>query len=88
MLSLIHNEMVTASSVHGCFNSHHEAYAVIKEEFDEYWAEVMVNPNKKNGVRIADPGARELSHIEHRSRLRDELVQTGAMVLRALYDLC
>lgn len=65
-----------------------EMSRVIAEEMDEYWDEVKFNPNKKDGVKIEHEGARELSHIEHRGRLREELIQTGAMVLRALHDLC
>jgi len=52
-------------------NSHHEAYAVILEELEEYWAEVMKKPSKRN------PAA-----------LREELVQTAAMCLRTLAELC
>jgi hypothetical protein len=48
------NEAQLAASKHPRMNSHHEAYAVIKEEFDEYWAEVMRNNNTR------DPRALEL----------------------------
>jgi hypothetical protein len=87
-LELLHAEMELASRAHKPFNSHHEAFAVIAEEFNkEYWEEVCQNPAKKDGVRLTG-GDLELSQIEHRAALREELIQTGAMVLRALYDLC
>jgi truncated hemoglobin YjbI len=70
-LDLIRAECQKACEKHPPMNSHHEAYAVIKEEFDEYWAEVMKRPSKRNPVE-----------------LRSELVQTAAMCLRALADLC
>lgn len=53
-------------------NSHHEAAAVIREEFDEYWAEVC-----KGGSIKRSPEA-----------LRLELIQTAAMCMRALMELC
>lgn len=34
------NELALARLQHAPLNSHHEAYAVILEELDEYWAEV------------------------------------------------
>lgn len=54
-------------------NSHHEAYAVISEEFNvEYWAEVC-----KGGNTPRDPDA-----------LRTELIHSAAMCMRALHELC
>jgi hypothetical protein len=70
--TLVMEEWERASSKHPDFNSHHEAYAVIKEEFDEYWREVC-----KGGGTSRDPDA-----------LRVELVQLTAMCMRALTDLC
>ena len=32
----------------GNYNSYHEAYAVIKEEFDELWDELKVNASKRD----------------------------------------
>lgn len=71
-MQLVLNEAMRAGSKHPPMHSHHEAYAVIKEEFDEYWAEVQ-----KGGSTPRDPAALKL-----------ELVQTAAMCLRALHDLC
>jgi len=70
--ALASTEATLASLKHPPMSSHHEAYAVIKEEFDEYWLEVI-----KGGSTPRDPEALKL-----------ELVQTAAMCLRALYDLC
>lgn len=64
-------EYERAALKHPKFNSHHEAYAVILEELEEYWLEVMKRPSKRDLVN-----------------LRLELVQTAAMCLRALHDLC
>lgn len=70
---LVEMEVARASSKHPPMNSHHEAYAVISEEFNvEYWAEVC-----KGGGTPRDPEALKL-----------ELVQTAAMCFRALTDLC
>jgi len=65
-------ECTRATRKHPPMNSHHEAYAVIREEFDEYWEEV-----RKGG---STPRSTEA--------LRIELIQTTAMCLRALHDLC
>ena len=74
ILSQVGDEVATASAKHRPMNSHHEAYAVILEELDEYWAEVS-----KGG---SASGQRDLS------TLRLELIHTAAMCVRALYDLC
>lgn len=42
-------ELHNATDKFGPFNSTHEAYAVLKEEFDEFWDEVKKkNPNREN----------------------------------------
>jgi hypothetical protein len=40
LLSRVQNEIVRGEEKHGPLNSHHEAYAVLLEEVDEYWHEV------------------------------------------------
>lgn len=70
-LLAVERELVRAVAMNKPFNSHHEAYAVILEEVDEYWEEVKKNPTKRN------PDALKL-----------ELVQSAAMCVRALVDLC
>ena len=69
--TLVNHEAAQAAAKHAPMHSHHEAYAVIKEEFDEYWEEVR----KRSASRDAEA-------------LKMELVQTAAMCLRALHDLC
>lgn len=72
-LQNVENEVIRAKRKHlNDFFNHHEAYAVIKEEFDEYWAEVC-----KGGSTPRDEEA-----------LRTELIQTAAMCVRALVELC
>lgn len=53
-------------------HSGHEAYAVIKEELDEFWIEVQANKG--------DPAARRL-------RMKKELIQVAAMAIRAIVDV-
>lgn len=68
-------EFLKAASKHDPMHSHHEAYAVIREEFEqEYWGEVV-----RGG---AESGPRR------DAQLRKELIQTAAMCVRALHDLC
>ncbi len=40
VLNLINIEADRGLSIYGEFNSYHEAYAVIKEEFDELWDKI------------------------------------------------
>ena len=68
----VYNEAHRAAGKWPPMHSQHEAYAVIKEEFDEYWVEVQ-----KGGSKSRDPIA-----------LRTELIHTAAMCLRTLHDLC
>lgn len=68
----VYQEFAKAAKKHAPMHSHHEAYAVIREEFEEYWREVQ-----KGGSTPRDPEALKL-----------ELVQTAAMCMRALNDLC
>lgn len=71
LLITIALEVKTAEAKHQPFNSHHEAFAVILEELDEYWDEVRLKAENRNP--------------EH---LQKELIQTAAMCVRALRDLC
>jgi hypothetical protein len=46
-IKAVEAEYRRATSLHGCFNSTHEGWAVIKEEVDELWDGVKKNDNKK-----------------------------------------
>jgi len=46
-------EIARARKKHGHFHSHHESYAVIKEEFEEWW----------DSVKADDPDPRELLSV-------------------------
>ncbi len=72
-LNFVDSEVSRASAKHPPMNSHHEAYAVILEELEEYWVEVM----KGGKTCPRDPEA-----------LKFELIHTAAMCVRALQDLC
>lgn len=72
IITQVSEEFKRAAQKHKPMNSHHEAFAVILEEVDEYWREVQ-----KGGSVPRDPVA-----------LRTELIQTAAMCFRALHDLC
>jgi hypothetical protein len=63
--------------IHPPINTAHEAYAVIKEELDEFWELVKVNPNKLQSIERA----------ERLDKMRKELTQTAAMCLRTMLDL-
>lgn len=46
-------ELVHARAIHGPIVSHHEAYAVLLEEIEEYWDEVKLK-NKNFGRMYAE----------------------------------
>ena len=71
-LEAIRNELSRARSLWGDMASAHEAYSVILEELEEFWEEVKANKG--------DP-------VEHKRRMKKELIQLGAMVARSLVDL-
>jgi hypothetical protein len=62
-----------AARIHDPMHSPHEAYGVIKEEFEEFWAEVKAF-NLPKGK-------------DTRPNMRLELIQTAAMCIRAIRDL-
>lgn len=72
VIELVSQEVEKASAKHAPMHSHHEAYAVLLEEVEEYWQEVM-----KGGSVPRDPNA-----------LRLELIHVAAMATRTLQDLC
>lgn len=47
-LQLVEEEVVRAETLHMPLNSHHEAYAVIQEEVDEYWGEVKLKASERS----------------------------------------
>lgn len=53
------------------FNSAHEGYAVIKEEFDELWDEIKASPDSRTITR----------------RIIEETIQTAAMLMALVLDL-
>ena len=71
-LEIVH-EAHRAGSLFPPMHSPHEAEAVIREEFDEYWDEV-----KKHNTSKPDR--------DTRPRQREELIQLAAMCMRALID--
>jgi hypothetical protein len=66
-MKLITTEYVQATGSHGTIYSSHEAYAIIKEELEEYW----------DCVKHREGGG---------AKAQKELIQIGAMALRALVD--
>jgi hypothetical protein len=85
LASAMRDEAVRAASKHAPMHSHHEAKSVIEEELDEYWDLVKLNPNKP---MVHPTKGYPLTVVQWRQELRDELVQVGAMCVRALHDLC
>ena len=69
----IFDEWNFARSKFGPFNSSHEGFAVLHEEFDELKAEVWANPKKRKNRNV---------------KMRAEAVQVAAMALGFLTDCC
>ena len=66
-------EAKRASDIYEPMNGPHEAYAIIKEEFEEFWDEVKA---------YSIPKGRDT-----RANMRLELIQTAAMCIRTIKDL-
>jgi hypothetical protein len=77
-LKLIVNEYSSARESHQPFPTMHHGYAVIKEELDELWDEIKLNPNKMS----------DANRILWRQDIKNEAVQIAAMALRFVIDLC
>ena len=50
----VETEFVRATNMYGPFASPHEGYAIIKEELDELWAEVMKKPAIRSKERMRE----------------------------------
>ena len=70
---LVAQEAVRAQEMYEPMNGPHEAYAIIKEEFEEFWDEVK---------KFSIPKGRDT-----RANMRLELIQTAAMCIRTIKDL-
>ncbi len=51
-LSDLTEELEKATSSYPAFNSAHEGYAVLKEEVDELWAEVMIKQGSRDIAKM------------------------------------
>lgn len=73
-LEKIGAEVHRAKSIHTKnFHNLHEGYAVLKEEVDELWDEIKVNPNKENFSLF---------------KIKNEAIQSAAMLTRFIIELC
>lgn len=77
VLDQIHTEFKRATALHGPFPTRHHALAVIEEEFIEFQEEVFKNPTKM----------REGERQKWAEDMKKELIQLGAMAVRAILDL-
>jgi hypothetical protein len=51
-LADVEAELASARGEHAPLYSHHEAYAVILEELDEYWDEVRKHPSQRDPTAL------------------------------------
>ncbi len=51
-MAAVENELVTAMANWPAWNSAHEGYAVMAEEFDELWDHVKTNQKKRDLVKM------------------------------------
>ena len=65
-LALVRTELIRATSKHGPFNSSHEGYGVIAEEFDELLDEIRANKRRrqiKEAIQVAAMATRFIVDI-------------------------
>lgn len=69
-IEMVEAELARAEAKHGGMASHHEAYAVIQEEVDEYWEMVKLQNHKRDPdamlielVQIAAMAAKAAKHL-------------------------
>ena len=82
----------------GPYNSSHEGFAVIQEEFDELWDVVKLNPKKIPVEELGEifstkPGEEHLlikrmQIAERQKRLRAEAIQVATTAIRFIKDIC
>jgi len=53
-LWMMAEELDIAKQQNEPLNSHHEAFAVIMEELDEYWDQVRLKPSRRNPEQMRD----------------------------------
>ena len=80
----VYSEFYRATDLHAPFNSAHEGYAVLLEEVDELWAEVMKNPHKG----CLTPADKAEGSEKRMTAMRTEAIQVAAMAMRFLKDVC
>jgi hypothetical protein len=73
----VFHEVERAMELHKGMQCQHEAYAVILEELEEFWDLVKTNPKKLTSEQ----------QVKRLDGLREELIQTAAMCVRAVVDL-
>jgi hypothetical protein len=76
---MILNEIETAKAKYDVFNSTHEAYAVLKEEIEEFW-ELVKQKNKKGSDKSTEA-------LEKKQQMIHELTQIAAIAQRAIDEL-
>lgn len=62
-LDLVLNEVVRATKRHGAFNSPHEGYGVLAEEFDELWDDIKRNRAEHAGEEAVQVAAMAVRFI-------------------------
>jgi Mg2+ and Co2+ transporter CorA len=76
IINEIQKEVLKAESNYGNFNSTHEAYAVLKEEVDEFWDVIKKNTERNYGLPEYKVKA-----------LIPELIQIAAIAIRTANEL-
>jgi len=63
ILYQVRNELVKAMAKHGPMRSRHEGYAILKEEFDEFWDEIKRNDGQKAREEVLQIGAMAVRYL-------------------------
>jgi hypothetical protein len=69
----VSRELERSTHLHGPMRGVHEGASVIREEFDELWDEIKINPTKDHDCL---------------RRRRKEAIQLAAMAMKFVIDVC
>lgn len=85
----IRDQYLKSRQKHATFNSAHEGYAVMLEEFDELWQEVKAwkSPVQLTAMHPDDAGAAAIAIADQTEAMRKEAYHVAAMAMAFIIEV-